>query len=40
MHQPMTPPLSTPGVRDSEAYLAKLGERVRRKAGQAGKVGK
>ena len=32
----MTNPLSTPGVRDSEAYLAGLGERVRLLRSQRG----
>src|SRR5690348_18001591 len=32
----MTNPLSTPGVRDSEAYLASLGERVRTLRSQRG----
>jgi XRE family aerobic/anaerobic benzoate catabolism transcriptional regulator len=32
----MTNPLSTPGVRDSEAYLARLGERVRLLRSQRG----
>jgi len=36
MHMTMTNPLSTPGVRDSEAYLAKLGERVRLLRSQRG----
>src|SRR3569833_4506758 len=32
----MTNPLTTPGVRDSEAYLGKLGERVRTLRSQRG----